>query len=1242
VAFQGLEMSATELLLPQDVIELAEDLRERGYSIGVGECISAQRLMISLAAQGAPGLGQDTLATWLAPVFCTTPAEQEQFYKYYAEWLTRRVATIGTTNSVAVPLEVDVLQLSLFRGIARWQWICLAIAASLVVLAGVATYHIHELLLTRTLMGTVVDERNHRVENAAIHFKAQESISGADGNFTVRFRLYDLPADVIATSPSSQRIPAVGSLTIDRKNFNEAQQVQLRPLPVDTGNRAEREQRSGTPEVISPVNTPWQQLFYEFFPWIRAVLIVVPVLAMLGWLFWMYLPRLQLVRWTSKRFVRIDHLFVSNFGRNLYGGNAFRHAMQGLRRHRRVDSLDLDAERTVNASAQNAGWFTPVCATRQTLPEYLVLIDRVGYHDMQARLIEELVTRLRLENVLVERYYFCEDPRFCQSHKAGHEPSLVQDLAAKHPDTTLIIFGDGAGMFSSLTGRVYPWVDLFSAWPERVFLFPDDPLQAASATRLRKRVLEDCGFSVFPATLDGISRLAEHIHTGELPQPSEAPKFQSYPELLLEDPLRWVDRLPPDPSRISRLLGQLRRYLGSQGFYWLIACAIYPQLNWDLMLYFGHRLEILPEDESRLSALIRLPWFRHGAIPNWLRERLVSALPSEVRGKLCGELKRLLLTALDHPEDPVILEVAYAPSTRSLALSRWRDWLLRNFIRTEDTDSPLRDYVLVDFLYGSASGPRSIEVPNAMQNLLRQYAQPRRPFIQSVLAVVLAVISANALRGVHPPKPPEPLIADSPLVPPLPNDWNSRSNTVAASLSATRPVSLKDLPGLVSLVNTGKAHVHTQNGHVFLCLQSKPASGDLLYTASSDPVCPYQLELIFPEKVAGKPCVECQFLLGSMGQTSGGPSSKTTGVGNTKPAADVPSAIGQNLGVQSPASTEASFLQKLTDDEREFGANAPQVGTDLLRLAIFYLNSGQYQKADPLLQKALEIDRAAGNLASEISDLSNLGWLYLTLDRGSEGERYYQEALSIARKISDRSSERNILNNLASLYVKETRYTEAQPLYQNALAIGEQLSGPDSADVVESLTGLASVYAAAMNYKDAENLYRRALEIDGKTLGTNDPRTANDLRALSKVLQAQGNSGEAASLLERAVEIEKGTEAHGNYASSGVSTVRACGAACTENTCSPSGCARCVQLSVSIPVNAVVKGWHCMTTAAYPKDNSRLQEVPCGQDVAWSIFDAPTQEPTGQNTAVHTTYHNRSGDRSRQVEFLVDYGAQAK
>src|SRR5258708_8848285 len=73
----------------QNLVDLIDELRAAGYDISTQQYIAAQNLLIALAARNELPRDLRSLRTWLAPVICSSPREQENFYRYFDRWVTR-------------------------------------------------------------------------------------------------------------------------------------------------------------------------------------------------------------------------------------------------------------------------------------------------------------------------------------------------------------------------------------------------------------------------------------------------------------------------------------------------------------------------------------------------------------------------------------------------------------------------------------------------------------------------------------------------------------------------------------------------------------------------------------------------------------------------------------------------------------------------------------------------------------------------------------------------------------------------------------------------------------------------------------------------------------------------------------------------------------------------------------------------------------------------------------------------
>lgn len=91
------------MLALEDLADLGASLRGGGYRVSTQQLLAVQQLLLRLAADGALPAQRDELARWLAPVLCTSAAEQRAFAAQYGAWLQRRFGAAGTTEPPPPP-----------------------------------------------------------------------------------------------------------------------------------------------------------------------------------------------------------------------------------------------------------------------------------------------------------------------------------------------------------------------------------------------------------------------------------------------------------------------------------------------------------------------------------------------------------------------------------------------------------------------------------------------------------------------------------------------------------------------------------------------------------------------------------------------------------------------------------------------------------------------------------------------------------------------------------------------------------------------------------------------------------------------------------------------------------------------------------------------------------------------------------------------------------------------------------
>ena len=315
----------------------------------------------------------------------------------------------------------------------------------------------------------------------------------------------------------------------------------------------------------------------------------------------------------------------------------------GLRRRQKVASRELDVPASLEATVRAGGLVRLVFGSRVE-PDYLVLVDKAGPGDHQARLFDEMLAALDAQGLQMERYEFDADPR-----RARHAPlkgassqrglQSLERLASRHAGSRLIIFSDGRGLIDPYTGRVQAWLSQLEAWARPVLMTPQARWGA------REWLLAQAGLVLLPLNGDGLPILGS-LFDSERPAPAVEEAAQARPRpayLKQQDSL--LDQIAPSLAAVEKLLAQLQADLGEDGMAWLAGCAIYPELHWGLSLQLGQSL-LAPAGPAgrhgnlpawqmpdrtvyaqRLAQLVRLPWLRQGFMPDWLRQALLARLP---------------------------------------------------------------------------------------------------------------------------------------------------------------------------------------------------------------------------------------------------------------------------------------------------------------------------------------------------------------------------------------------------------------------------------------------------------------------------------------------------------------------------------------------------------------------------------------------------------------------------------------
>jgi formylglycine-generating enzyme required for sulfatase activity len=671
-------------LNPDVLLEFIDKLREAGYSIGISQYIAAQDLILILISQGENFDNPERLRNLLAPIFCSSQLEQENFKQYFDDSFKSVSQNIVLTEKTTAENPTSLEP----KKAIKPPSLLLILPLIVIIFPGITLFVIFN----------------------------------------------NVPKEPIVEPPNS---PTTTPNIIPTTTPNI--------IPTTTPNIIPDKTSIKCTENIPPNTINW--------PRELAFFLTPAALFLISRMWWFWLNRqLFLRRYGTTTQPELQNISIADFDieQELFPTMIFMQIARNLRRRIPIPSHQLDIEKTIDATVRQGGWLKPIYRNSQILPEYLFLVNRTSFQDHQAQFIEEIIQRLKHDNVLITSYFFDDDPLICFSSHGIVSPLRLDEIISKYHQHYLVLVSDTEKFFNIINGELEPWVSQLITWPSRAFLTPKPTINWGYQ---EFKIAQE--FIILPATPQGLqifSQKRDHtkllsFQEKDLERGSTIP----IPQTLRLQSYRWLERNSLEPEKIATMLVSLREYLGEDSFYWFCACAVFPELQWNITIYLGNVLKTksgksLLEVDS-LTNLARLPWFRSGYIPDWLRVDLIKELTQEQEQEIRTALKNLL-NQVNHTSG-----------------NGWKLSIAKTSVKTIYEDSPLQDYLFLDFM--TKPSLLDLKVPEKFGQLLpkpknqvsKKTQINRRRFLQMVglggAGLVTAVVGNQILK----PKISEPIKA---------------------------------------------------------------------------------------------------------------------------------------------------------------------------------------------------------------------------------------------------------------------------------------------------------------------------------------------------------------------------------------------------------------------------------------------------------------------------------------------------
>lgn len=220
---------------------------------------------------------------------------------------------------------------------------------------------------------------------------------------------------------------------------------------------------------------------------------------------------------------------------------------------------------------------------------------------------------------------------------------------------------------------------------------------------------------------------------------------------------------------------------------------------------------------------------------------------------------------------------------------------------------------------------------------------------------------------------------------------------------------------------------------------------------------------------------------------------------------------------------EPLLNQSLAEAEK-LGSDSLHLATSLGDLARFYIIRGKFREAEPLLERELQVRKAALGPADDkiITASGSLVRYYFNYGTRDKADPLAEEILaSVQNKISTAASPSMdwalTCDSIGYLYRASGKYDLAEKFFKTSLQIKTTIVGAKHLSLASTLENLGSLYLAMKNYSQAEYFYREAYQATANILRTTDADVFNRLDKLAQVLVLEGKFDEAEALYRKIV-----------------------------------------------------------------------------------------------------------------------------
>ena len=204
----------------------------------------------------------------------------------------------------------------------------------------------------------------------------------------------------------------------------------------------------------------------------------------------------------------------------------------------------------------------------------------------------------------------------------------------------------------------------------------------------------------------------------------------------------------------------------------------------------------------------------------------------------------------------------------------------------------------------------------------------------------------------------------------------------------------------------------------------------------------------------------------------------------------------------------------------------------LRSMARVYMACGSYEKAQPLLERALNLAEEINPADSETcACMIDLAYLYKSQGRLAEAETMCLQGLELQQKVNGQSHPyvAYTLRILSEIYRMQARYREAVDTLERALTIMLGFNLEDDQELAPFKVDMACLLAIQGDYEKAESYFKNVIDSIEKNFGSDHLYTAKVYSSMASLYAQQGRYAEAEKLIAKALPIQERVYGPGHH-----------------------------------------------------------------------------------------------------------------